>query len=284
MININKLKKIATGGQAEIFDLNNKKVLKLLFKKENKFLINYEFKSLKIAKQSGLFVPKVFRKVNIDGRPGLIMEKIEGMTMMRLIQRNPLLLFKKAKEFGEIHYKINSIKAPKGLKDLKERIRIFINKSTFIDLEKKKFILKILTQLPEGDSLCHGDFHPGNILIKNNHPYIIDWGSATRANPIADIADTYLLLKNVPRLQDESFISYEFMKFAGLLAAKTYLKSYNHNYKINTNEFSKWLLVRAAERTFLGMPSEKRNLVRFIDKCYKDYFDKKEEYKWFKFL
>jgi uncharacterized protein (TIGR02172 family) len=282
MIDINSLTKIAAGGQAEIYDLNNGKVLRLLYKKEDKYLIDYEFKSLQIVKRNGLFVPDVFEIVDVNDRPGLIMEKIDGITMTKLFQIKPTSLFKKVKELSVIHFKLNKIKAPEGFMDLKKRIKFLVEKSSFINSEKKDFVSNILEQLPDGDKLCHGDFHPGNIIIKNNKPYIIDWCGVTKADPIADVAHTYLIFKNMPRLPNSSFVSFRIMKLAGYLASKTYLKSYND--KIDTNIFSKWLLVRAAERTFYGEPSEKQSLVRFIDKCYADFKNNRSTYNWLTYL
>ena len=43
--------------------------------------------------------------------------------------------------------------------------------------------------------LCHGDFVPSNIIIKDNGDYfIIDWSHATQGNGSADAATTYLKL------------------------------------------------------------------------------------------
>lgn len=51
-----------------------------------------------------------------------------------------------------------------------------------------------LESMPKGNSLCHGDFNPSNIIIsEDNKPYIIDWSHATQGNPCADAARTYLL-------------------------------------------------------------------------------------------
>jgi uncharacterized protein (TIGR02172 family) len=284
MINIKELKKIATGGQAEIFDLQNDKVLRLMLRPEDNLLIDYEYQSLQIVKQEGLHVPEVFEIVNVDNRPGIIMEKISGHTLTYLFQKKPYLLFNKTKELSKIHSKLNKIKAPGGLVDLRSRIRKLVDKSTFINSDYKNFVYDILTQLPDGDKLCHGDFHPGNIIVNKGDPYIIDWCGVTKADPIADVAHTYLVFRNVPKLPSTLITSYKVLKLAGFLASNTYLKTYKKNYVIDMNLFSKWLLVRAAERTYYGMLSEKANLIKFIKRCKIDYTNQDANYRWHKFL
>ena len=284
MINIQELKKIATGGQAEIYDLANGKILRLMLRPEDSFLVDYEYQSLQAVKGSGLFVPEVFEKVNVDNRPGFIMEKIEGFNLTKMFQKNPLLLFRKIKELSTVHFKLNQIKAPENLIDLRSRIRKLVDKSDFIDSGTKDFVYEILDQLPDGDRLCHGDFHPGNIIVKDGNPYIIDWCGATKADPVADVAHTYLLFRNVPKIPNSSNISFYMLKLAALLSASTYYKTYNKNYKLDESLFSKWLLVRAAERTYYGMESEKKDLVKFITRCKKDYSDQNENLKWHRLL
>ena len=37
-------------------------------------------------------------------------------------------------------------------------------------------ILRLFDTLPEGNRVCHGDFHPGNLLTCRGQTYVIDWG------------------------------------------------------------------------------------------------------------
>ena len=50
-----------------------------------------------------------------------------------------------------------------------------------------------LENMPKHSKVCHGDFHPANIIIAEDKPYIIDWAHASQGNASADIARTYLL-------------------------------------------------------------------------------------------
>ena len=44
------------------------------------------------------------------------------------------------------------------------------------------------------DELCHGDYHPSNVIIQENGTvYIIDWSHVTQGNAAADAARTFLL-------------------------------------------------------------------------------------------
>ena len=44
--------------------------------------------------------------------------------------------------------------------------------------------------------VCHGDFHPSNVIVdKDGRLHVIDWSHATQGNGSADAARTFLLFK-----------------------------------------------------------------------------------------
>jgi len=55
-------------------------------------------------------------------------------------------------------------------------------------------VLHHLAQLPIANTVCHGDFHPDNIMLTPTGPIVIDWIDATQGHPAADI--TAWLLPN----------------------------------------------------------------------------------------
>jgi Ser/Thr protein kinase RdoA (MazF antagonist) len=57
-------------------------------------------------------------------------------------------------------------------------------------------LLEALEHLPRSDvgtRLCHGDLHPGNVILGRDGPVLIDWFDASRGDRAADIARTALL-------------------------------------------------------------------------------------------
>jgi aminoglycoside phosphotransferase (APT) family kinase protein len=56
--------------------------------------------------------------------------------------------------------------------------------------------VSLLDDLPDGDRLIHGDFHPGNVLLRHDgSPVAIDWTGAARGDPAADVARSYLIIR-----------------------------------------------------------------------------------------
>ena len=57
---------------------------------------------------------------------------------------------------------------------------------------KRKYITK-LDSIVFDSRLCHGDFHPFNLILSNGNVKIIDWVDASSGDVRADVFRTYLL-------------------------------------------------------------------------------------------
>ena len=111
----------------------------------------------------------------------------------------------------------------------------------------KQQLLQRLEQLPGGGALCHSDFHPGNVVMTRQGPMIIDWMTACRGNPIADIARTVLIFRiaQAPAGSGVPPLLFAQMKEAFLAA---YLDAYQARHPFAPAELEPWLPVLAAAR------------------------------------
>ena len=83
-----------------------------------------------------------------------------------------------------------------GLPSQKDRILQKINRNNNIGANIKARLFALLDSLDvHANKLCHGDFHPLNILHDGKKHWIIDWVDATSGSPLADACRTYIILK-----------------------------------------------------------------------------------------
>ncbi|MDE5602259.1 MAG: aminoglycoside phosphotransferase family protein, partial [Clostridia bacterium] len=118
----------------------------------------------------------------------------------------------------------------------------------------------------DGNSLCHFDFPPGNVMIKADKFYVIDWMTACNGSAAADVARTYLLLNYGELLYANLFvklIAHIVEKHIG----KVYLREYKKLTGVCDEQINKRLLPIAAARLIEWIPkTEKKNLIKFIKK------------------
>ncbi len=265
MSTLDGLKLMAQGGQAMIYHYGEGKVLRVLRKPEDAQMLGNEIKVMKALKDR-LDVPEIYESLIIDGKPAVVVEKIDGMSMMDFIKKNPHKLKQQAALLAKLHANMPGIIDIEGLAAGKERSRYLIGLSQ-LNGDTKSFLFKIVDGLPEGTALCHGDFHQGNILKSGEKNFLIDWFGAYKGDLVSDAAHTYLLLKNVPKFPGVNDMQYRLMKASGALISTTYLKAFYDLLPFDFAVFSKWLLVKSAERVFYGWDGEKPRLIWFIDMC-----------------
>ncbi len=263
-IDIHALPLIARGAQAEIYAFGEGRVLRFPTNPRDFERIRYEYAVYLMLAGSGVSVPRVYELLDVHGAPAIVMERIDGTSMMDQIRRRPWSARKKSVELAELHHQLLGTRAEAPVKDAKSTARYCVLNSQRLSDSLKAQVIQILEALPEGDSLCHGDFHPGNIICHNQVNYIIDWSGSSKGDYHADIAHSYLLLKVVPKAPGVSSLLHLVQKRIGTGIAESYLRTLQNLRRIDKTTLSRWMLVKAAERSFYGLPSEQQMLARFV--------------------
>jgi aminoglycoside phosphotransferase (APT) family kinase protein len=123
--------------------------------------------------------------------------------------------------------------------------------------------LQQLEILPDGQMLCHGDYHPENVLMTQTGPIIIDWMTATSGHPFADVARTALLLQmgELPH----SPMSRWLLASARVIVHSAYLRRYVRRSPTNTAAVADWRLPIMVARLSDGIAEERDHLLHLID-------------------
>jgi tRNA A-37 threonylcarbamoyl transferase component Bud32 len=266
---IETLPLIARGGQADIYDFGDGKVLRVPRRLQYYDRIRYEYAVYSLLSDLDITAPKAYELVEVNKAPAIVMERLSGTSMMDQIKKKPFLIKRKAVQLAKMHIGVLKHTANASMTLGKEKSKFCINGSQSLTEQAKGKLLDALQHLPEGNFLCHGDFHPGNILNYKGKDYIIDWSGASRGDGTSDIAHTYLLLKVVPRLPHIGLLMHSLQKQLGNIMASVYLNSIRKSISLNLADFSRWVLIMAAERTYYGLPSEMKRLRVFIQKYLK---------------
>ena len=255
---------IGQGNTAQIYRLDDNKILKLFRRGLYKEAVEGEY-------QNGIFiqrildcVPKVFDMVEVDGRHGIIYEEIKGIDMLKSMLNSLWKVNYYAKELAHYHL---SIQKPvfDNISTVKEKLEDDINSVDVLSDKNKEIVIKYLKKLPEGTELCHFDFHPGNIMIANNKAIFLDWMTACKGDVCADIARTCIMLKYGQAI-NTSWISRKIISTFQHHICKVYLKEYLRISNRNIEDINRWELPVAAARLREWIPEkEKQVLVKLVN-------------------
>jgi len=158
--------------------------------------VKKEMKYQQFAYNAGLAVPDVYIVKKLDnGHIALDMEYINGAPLLNH-DMNEVEIADAINILVKLQREIHKIHAP-VLPQLSDTLKQSIF-ATNLEPEVKNALSTILLQLDDkSEKLCHGDFHPLNILSDGHKHWIIDWVNARAGNPFADVCRSYLLMKPV---------------------------------------------------------------------------------------
>lgn len=162
----------------------------------------------------------------IGDRHGIIFERIRGPSLVRQVETRPWTLFAAARQLAELHARLHAWPAPADLPSQRQKIEACLDRAAGLSPAQKEIARLHLAQFPAEDCVCHGDFHPGNILLTARGPVIIDWSAATRGYALADVARTYVLFESAPVPRGTSPRIRILIKLTRRLVHAAYVKHY----------------------------------------------------------
>lgn len=184
---------IARGRTAEIYPWKAGKIIKLFYEGWSGSNALCEVRGARIARAGGVRVPVVGDLMQIEGRTGVVFSFLPGQTLLRTLSARPWSVVELACLFADLHAAIHRCVAPE-LPAQRVILEREIRLAPLLTARQKSTVLNMLENLPDGDRLCHGDFHPDNVLLGKRGPVVVDWADASRGNPWGDVAQTMLRL------------------------------------------------------------------------------------------
>lgn len=227
---------------------DNDNVVKVFDNDYSKVDVLNEALNQAIVENLGLNIPKIQSVENIDGKWAIVSEYIKGKTLAQLMQENPDKKEEYLEKFVDLQISMHQMKAPQ-LKKLKDKMNTKITQ-TDLDATTRYELHTRLEGMPKHNKLCHGDFNPSNIIIKEDGTaFILDWSHATQGNASADVARTYLL----------------FWLAGDINGANQYLDLYCNKTGVAKKYVQSWLPIVAASQSVKGNAKEREFLLSWVN-------------------
>jgi uncharacterized protein (TIGR02172 family) len=253
------------GMTAEVYEWGHDRVLKLYFERFSDDWIRNEAKKGYTVYEAGVPSPAVFEMVEIEGRKGLILQRIFGKSILSHIEVEPWKLYYYAQQTAGLHHRIHKYTAD-DLPSQKERFSYTIKCSSEILGDKVSRILDYVESLPNGISVCHGDLHFNNIIVSDDKLVAIDWNSAYKGNPLGDVARTCMIINSPAMPPGTSNIMAMLSQYTKGLIYWNYLSEYMRLNKVRFEDIDAWILPVAAAKLKDKNHREKKWLMDIINK------------------
>jgi len=254
---------IAYGRTAEIYAWQDGQVLKLFYDWFGREDIEYEWQIAQAVHTSGLPVPSVGDIIHVNGRTGLIYQRVEGLSMWEVMSRKPWNGYRYAQRMAELHVEMHACTIQADIPTQHQKLTKKIHHADALPADLQSKILAALETMPEGDRLCHGDFHPANIMMTGRDEIIIDWIDTSLGNPLADLARTMIISLGAVEADQ---IPNPILKVIVRIFHAIYIRRYFSLRPGGEREYARWLPIIAAARLSENIPELETWLVGQAEK------------------
>jgi aminoglycoside phosphotransferase (APT) family kinase protein len=253
---------LGVGRTAEVFAWGEGRVLKLFRPGWRMEVAQRELAVARAIYDAGVPSPRPDEAIEVAGRAGVVYERISGPSLLALLLARPWRWGANARTLGETHAAIHAAPAP-DLLPLGEALGRAIRAAPGLPEADRAAALGALDALVASTgavALCHGDYHPDNVLLDPRGPKVIDWENATIGDPAADVARTLLLVRS-----SEASIPSRggrlVRRALGALLIALYLRAYRHKRSLDRARLAAWELPITAARLSEGITEEREYLL-----------------------
>ena len=228
----------------------NGKTIKLFVEDYSKAnILNEALNQARVEEGTDLNIPKLIEVSKINNRWALVSEHIEGTPLNELMKQNPEKEDEYLNLFVDTQLNILSHTVPL-LTRMKDKFKRKINEFKDLNENSRYELLERLEGMKNHTKLCHGDFNPSNVIVKEDGTvFVIDWSHVTQGNASGDAARTYLLFSMEGKVE----------------LANKYLELFASKSGISKTNIQRWIPIVATTQMSKGNENEKEFLSKWID-------------------
>ena len=196
--------KIGQGAFSEAYAWAPGQVVKLFKAGISHQLGRHEIRMIRAVHAAGVPVPEVFGEVTLDGRFGIVMQRLDGPTLWHLSRTGAVTYDQAGAIVAALAVSLHKTPVPPEVVSM----RAYMESELRHDDGKTpkhlaEEILALIDRLSPGEGLCHCDLSPGNVIMTTEGPKLVDWSFAMRAPAAVDLGFLHVILSELaPEIAD----------------------------------------------------------------------------------
>jgi hypothetical protein len=186
--------KIGDGASADVHAWAPGQVVKLFKSAASRRLGWHEAHMTDAVFGAGAPAPEVFGVVILEGRFGIVLQHFDGPTLLQLT-RSGAVTREQAGAIAGLCLAVRNTRPPPAVISLRGWVDAWLRSASgTLPAPIVTGVLGLAERLSPGDELCHGDLHPGNVIMTAAGPRLIDWSGPVRAPAAWDLAVSHIVL------------------------------------------------------------------------------------------
>ncbi len=180
---------LGRGGSGEVFAFGPGRVLKLFWPKYA-YAAEMEAGKARAVWRAGVRAPAVYEVVELEGRPGIVYERIDGPLLFARLADGDAAVHEVGRQLAELHAEIRRHE----LAELEDLVGAIERTIESLPAAERPAARARIARVAPGKALYHGDFHPGNVILAAE-PVVIDWVNAFSSHPAFDVARSAVCMR-----------------------------------------------------------------------------------------
>jgi Phosphotransferase enzyme family len=246
---------IGTGVRSTVHAMGTDLVVKVPLAGTPDIWIRREAEYSAVVRAMGLPVPEVHDLTMHEGRLVVVYARIPGPTMWSCIARNVSSAPVMGELLASLHLQVLALVGPMALPRQYDRLASKIRASSGHLGVSPDLAGSRLPDPSRPLRLCHGDLHPGNVILSDDGPVLLDWFDASRGVPLADVARSSILMGagGVADASMPHLVPYD--RRAARALHDSYLAAMGDGLSsFDAEELAFWVRLEAAARMSEGVP------------------------------
>ncbi len=209
-VSVENCELIGRGGNGSVYRISDDDIIKVYTSKTPVESIEKERELARSAFVAGVPTAIPYDVVKVGENYGIIFEMIKADVIARKFMNAPEHFDEYAEKYAALFKQIHGVKlAGKGLPSTSQIYLSYLDQlGDWYSEEELKRLRWFIQQIPEKETMVHGDFHTNNVMVQGDELLIIDMAEISYGNPIFDLASSYFVHMVTPRQYPDRVMRY----------------------------------------------------------------------------
>jgi Ser/Thr protein kinase RdoA (MazF antagonist) len=240
--------------------------IKLYPQEQDRAAIEQEAAAATLVHALGVPSVRCLGVAELDGRPGIVFERLDGPDVARRAEQNPLRLPAMSRLLADLHARVHAARTD-ALPDVRALAVTLLDTPRLrtLDVETRRRLRAYLEGLPDGDSVLHLDYHPQNVFEHHGGHAVIDWQAACRGAAAADVAMSVVMMREVELFPGTPPLKLALYAVSRRAVLRFYLARYLATTDLTRADVERWITcARILRLGLLDVASERSRFLRRI--------------------
>ena len=185
--------KIGEGAFADVHAWAPGQVVKLFKAGVRRRVPRHEARMTCAAFAAGLPAPEVFGEVMLEERCGIVLSRLDGPTLLQHYRSGAMTFEQAGAILASLAISVHRTPPPPDVLSLHDYVGDGLRlHGGMLPKHFATDIPALIERLSPEDGWCHGDLHPGNVIMTREGPRLVDWTGTVRAPAAFDLGFSHV--------------------------------------------------------------------------------------------